>query len=209
MGKRTWLRLCACGDAKEVTYRPKKGTKCIVCRGKELAKNMQGKNKKSEGTYIRYWYFCPHCPSVRESTVRLKTSLCGSCSRARKGLRSGKNHYSYGQPRVENKFYRTCPKCPEETATIEVACKKNSGTKPCRKHRGNNVAKPTKTKKGKKVYTPVGFDGRQKVKVKFQIVDEKTMEPPIKKREPKTLVQLDQTDSLRMQEEFLRKKNAR
>lgn len=86
MNVRYYERVCAeCGDISTVTYKPKTGTLCPLCRGKRQAKDMQGKNKKPAGTHKRYWYFCPNCPSVRSSPAKHKSNLCGPCSRRATG----------------------------------------------------------------------------------------------------------------------------
>ena len=201
---RYYTRFCAnpdCDNMKQVGYKPKGHEMCRPCRAKLQTTAMNQRNTKPIGTHIRYWYFCPLCPSVRESKVKLKSSLCGSCSRKRKGLRAGKNHYTYGQPRVDTKYYRTCPTCPKETATIEVASKKDSGIIYCRKHvpkihKPKVVIAPPKLRKTYKGMSESAIAIRRMENEEHKKAQEAKEELP----------QMEQSESLRLQEEFIRKR---
>lgn len=184
----TYTRVCSCGDVAIVTYKPKEGTKCRLCRGREQAKVMHAKNTKKEGTHIRYTYECPDCGSIRVSAIKHKTAYCGKCNRRRTG------EANKGKVK-EMRYFRICPTCPEDSNTRKVASKLNAGIKQCKACL--NAAKRTATKANPKKYarkyTPIGVDGRQKVNLK-------------KVKEVKPAKELTQEESLRMQEEFLKRR---
>lgn len=86
-----------CKQPKRVTYKPKPKQLCHSCSAKLMATKMQDKNTKPKGTHKRYWYFCPSCPSVRESVAKKKTPYCGDCSRkGKKSVRLCRSHSKTG-----------------------------------------------------------------------------------------------------------------
>ncbi len=186
-----YLRVCCdCGDSKEVSYRPKKDTRCSSCSAKfKIAKNGHW-NIKAEETKIRYKHTCPDCGDVRYKPTQHKTELCSKCS----SRKNGKANYKEDKMR----YFRICSECGDAK---QVASQINGGIKLCKqcsneKRKAESAKKPPK--KRKNTYKPVGYDGRQKVKVKFQIVDEATMEAPVKKRKAKDIPQLtvEQDDAM-------------
>jgi len=173
---KTYVRICAdCGNSKEITYKPKKDTKCMscACRG-------QTHKKKSKEDLVRYTYVCSECGDTRVLKAKRKTTLCGACNSRLRGEANGKI-----KDKPIFRFFRVCPLCPEDDNTVRVKTAKNGGVKPCKKH----------SRKPKKTYQKIGVDGakRNKVTVKFQ-VDETTMEAPIKRRKPKALPKQQITD---------------
>ncbi len=135
--------------------------------------------------------------------------------------------------KIKTRYFRICPHCPEDNNTKEVQRAALGGIKCCMKHkyvdnpeafaakeakrketRAANKAKHKtvyKKKPAKKYVSQKAIDKQIKInrehkaKIKYQVIDEKTMEAPVKKRDPKVLPQLEEADSMRMQEEFLRR----
>lgn len=133
---RIYTRICiSCGDVKQVQYRPNKNSMCSHCSGKHRCENAVKANTKKEEDKVRYWYFCPTCPSIRVTNTRRKSPYCTDCSRAR----IGKNNKEINAmkrialPRV--KHLRICPYCPEGNNVKQVNCNAKAGIRPCNKHR--------------------------------------------------------------------------
>jgi len=205
-GRRITLynRVCTCGDSTWVTYKPKEGAICRVCRGKNQAEEMRGKNTKGKEDLVRYDNFCPDCFRSWVTIAKRQTPYCGDCNRIRIGKANKKTKFfKDGTPKPRH--FRICPDCPEESNTVEVASKENSGVKHCRHHR---VIVKTKDKKPKD-YKPIGTDGakRNKVTVQFQVIDPETMEPPKpKKKKVEYPVSTPEQDKA-MIDNFIRKQN--
>ena len=164
---------------------------CVPCNLKDRADHLHKCNIKSDSEKIRYWYFCPSCPSIRESIDKRKTPFCSKC------VHKGR----------QVKYASICPDCPPEDNFKWVTQKKKCGILQCLSCSNKSsvpevFVKPIK-KKRKKTYSRVGVDGakRNKVTVQFQIVDEHTMEVPKKEVViPATPRELE----LKMQEDWLK-----
>ena len=212
MGVRTtYRRVCSsCGDVSTITYKPKAGVKCKSCSGKENVVHAHTNNKKEEKDLVRYSRTCIDCNETHFLKCQPRSDLCGDCSRKRTGL-ANKGKPRKIKPKIDKnglevRFFRVCPDCPPEVATIQVSSKKHSGIKPCKKH----MAKYRRPR-GKKA-NPIaksnivgGYDGRQKVKVKFQVVDLETFEEPKRLYKKKEIDIGTPEDNARMVEEYLAK----
>lgn len=201
MAKRTYIRICSeCRDQEEVGYKPKGHEMCPTCRGLAQTTSMNKRNTKPEGTHIRYWYFCPNCPSVRQTTTKRKTSLCADCSRL-----LSKAIYKMVNRKPAVRHFRICPHCPEGEDTKQVAQKKNAGIRPCPKHR--NVGKAPKVE----VIVKSMPKPRKKSVLLSEsakaILREEREEHKKKMAAKEEYPKLDELDSKRMQEEFLRCQN--
>jgi len=123
MPRTKYTRVCiGCGDTATVGYRPKGTEMCRLCRGREQAKDMCGKNVKQEHEKKRYTHFCMMCPSVRVAVDGRKSNLCQSCSRknARKTVPYIYFDFEEMKMKVPKRYFAICPDCPEEIATREV-----------------------------------------------------------------------------------------
>jgi len=193
MASTKYLRVCAdCGNTKEITYRPKNGTKCPSCRAKGNTAN-----KKPEGTHIRYWYFCSNCPDVICRVSKRKGTLCKDCSTIANGKANKGKKLTITIPRVRH--YRICPECPEGDNTKRVNRKRDSGIILCKKHAAlarNKTIKPQVRKKS------VILSDSAKEILRSEREELKKAEAKRKK-----FPVLDESDSKRMQEEFMRRRN--
>jgi len=166
-----------CGDIR-LTKNDTKADRCKECSN---AKNMYETSQKNRvEEYKTYTHVCSECGKIRQSPAKKrKTTLCGDCSRKSTGKSNrGKDKMRY---------FRICPTCPEDSNTSQVTAKINSGMKQCKKclnkdKREATIANPKKYSSKHKKYTKVGTDGakRNKVTVKFQVVDLETMEAPVR-----------------------------
>lgn len=109
---------------------------CVSCRARLVAVNMHKANTKKETDKVKYWYFCPSCPSIRALGAKRKTPYCGDCNRVITGKKNKKEVEVVKKikpPRV--KHLRICPHCPEDNNTKQVNCNAKAGIRPCTKHR--------------------------------------------------------------------------
>ncbi|MDB4681380.1 hypothetical protein OAE88_00570 [bacterium] len=152
-----YFRCCPeCNDVKELTHKPKEGSLCAKCsRIKNITKAAKSNWKRQEDKKV-YWYFCPHCPSIRCGGKR-KTSLCGDCSR-----KHAKRSDDY-----QESYTRTCSSCGD---VRQVKQKGNSGNKLCKVCVGKL---PKNRRSGMKYITKPKptIDGLQKVTVKLKPED--------------------------------------
>ena len=131
-----------CGNVKEVRYKPKGNELCASCRSKISVIDV---NKRWE--YIprkRYWYFCPHCSSIRELRATRKSSLCTNCNRTYAKKPATKGYFDldtlkYIIPKIRH--FRVCSVCGD---VKEVKSKQSAQKKFCRK------CKPSKPRKLKR-----------------------------------------------------------
>ena len=160
------------------------------------------RNKKAIKDLVRYRYNCEGCGKERVLKAKSDAKLCKTCS--------------FEASKKGKKYSRTCKSCNATETVRTLPASKNPLCTKCQKdkrnaerYRGTGTGK--KAKKAKKVYTQIGTDGakRNKVTVKFQVVDLDTMEAPVKKREPKEFPQLDEAVSLQMQNDWLKNNSAK
>ena len=174
-----------------------KSTRCLPCNQKVLMANWHKKNRKTDAQLTRYWYFCPTCPSVRAVVSKRKSSYCKDC------IGNGRSM----------QYARICPDCPGDNNFKWVSLESKCGVQLCTKC-SNKVKYPEKVKvasvkkvskpKAKRVkhYSPVGYDGKSKVRVQFQEVDMETFEAPVKKKKNVQFPQSSPEDMARMIAEF-------
>jgi len=203
----------SCGLCGDIRYLKNKnrtpGSLCHKC------KNLNAK--------LKYYYFCPYCPSVRASRVsNRKTSMCIDCSKKKEDKNRDDYEFCFEEMRIiKVRYFAICTDCESEVATREVVNKQDSGYKKCRKHK---VSKPRKypigskrkstyVKKDKKpkTYEQVGTDGAIENKVtvsfakqKLQVVDLDTMEAPVKKRKEKEIPKSTPEQEADMMAEFFK-----
>jgi len=188
------FRICYCCFKVDKVSTKEKG-RAVYCR----SCSSRIRNTKAIKDLVRYKYSCDGCGKERVLKTPSTAKLCRTCA-----FEDSKN---------KTKHKRTCETCgtTEEVRTLPAS--KNPLCTKCQKdkrnaerYRGNGTGK-----KAKKIYTQVGTDGakRNKVTVKFQVVDEKTMEAPVKKREKKEFPQLDEAVSLQMQSDWLKNNNVK
>lgn len=169
-----YLRVCAeCGDEKWVQHKPAEGTLCRKCTNLNMEDNLvKARAKMMAMPKVRYYHFCPTCPTVTISRAKRKTQFCGKCSRLygkRKGYRTYFDFETMAMvtetPEQEKKqgyipktvkigktyyYHRQCIDCGEEVYT-----KNNKKTPRCKdcgiefrranvtgKKRGNYNVKP-------------------------------------------------------------------
>ncbi len=195
MASTKYLRVCAdCGNTKEITYRPKKGTLCPSCRAKGNTNN-----KKPEGTHVRYWYFCSNCPDVVCRVSKRKGTLCKDCSSSANGKANKGKERKLPPPRVRH--YRICPECPEDNNTKRVNRKRDSGVLLCKRHAAMSRNKPTVIKPQVKKKSKILSDSAKAIlkaeREEAQRIQDKKKEFPV----------TSESDSKRMQEEFLQRRN--
>ena len=131
-----------------------KAKRCIACSRKANGLLVGGINKKKEEDKVSYQATCTECGDVRYikcNPVKLKTTLCGTCSRRRTGKMRLKPKYPFMTEPVSidkmNKVleevalkkqparhFRVCTKCPPSEQCKQVKSSTNAGTKPCNKH---------------------------------------------------------------------------
>ncbi len=148
-------RVCACGDVKWVNYKPKDGTLCYTCSGREQAVNMAGKNVKKEEDKIRYYYFCPTCPTINLNVDKRRTNWCGKCSRLYAKKPKDKRYFDMEtmKMKIPMRYFRICPHCPEDDNTKQVPREILGGIKPCVKHKYVDNPEALKAKEEKRVAT--------------------------------------------------------
>ncbi len=128
--KTEYLRVCACGDASWIGFRPELDAECRPCSQKKNGYRLSQSNRKPESEKMTYEHVCSgkgSCGKVRilkTSHKYRKTTYCGDCARRRVWQRE------------ENdvRYFRICPECPEDKATVQVSSSKNAGIKTCREH---------------------------------------------------------------------------
>jgi len=140
--KRTYTRVCKCGDIKEVGYKPKGNERCRKCAKKEDAKEMARIRWGKVGR-IRYFYFCPTCPKVSEVTIKRKTSWCGDCSRL---YSKTKPSYSLEWDYDTMRYFRICKHCGD---IKQVKQEDKCGLKACNECRHLEIDKKVANAKRK------------------------------------------------------------
>ena len=191
--QRDYVRICyGCFKIMRVSCLSKsRAVLCRSCCSKKI-------NTKELKDLIRYKYVCKGCGTERVLKAKSTAKLCSKCC------------FEVSKRKRNKKYSRTCETCNaiEEVRTLSAS--KNPTCNKCQKkkrnlerYRGTGIKKEKKSKKG---YTQIGTDGakRNKVTVKFQIVDENTMEAPIKKRKDKEFPQIDRSIELKMQSDWLK-----
>jgi len=160
----TWYdRICECGDVARVCYKPKGHEKCRVCASRETA-YASIHSRWSEGREkVRYYYFCPTCPSVRVLIDKRKSSYCGVCSRKFSKQEPDKITYCLKEmklkiPKPRKRYFAICPDCPPETATREVSQSANS------KYGIHNRCRPCAVKAKPKSYNKTKPQVRKELK---------------------------------------------
>ena len=175
---RHYDRTCSkCGDISTVTYKPKGHELCRLCRGKEQAIEMIGKNKKPIEEHKRYVETCSECGITKTIRAPRKGTLCGDCNR----LAIGKANKGKIRKRpVKKQYMIVCPHCVEGEGIRYSYDKRRCGIYPCRKHM--YMDRPEKVKKiKKKKRSPSivgGIDGKQKVNIKKKVTTVKKIETP-------------------------------
>jgi len=171
----------------------------VSCLSKSRAKYCRScssriRNTKDIKDLKRYRYNCEKCKKERVLKAPSTAKLCSTCA-----FEDSKNKSSYKRTCVTCKTTETVRTYPASKNPLCTKCQKDKRN--AARYRGNGTGK-----KVKKTYTPVGTDGakRNKVTVKFQVVDVNTMEAPVKKRDKKELPQLDRATELSMQHDWLR-----
>jgi len=179
-----YTRTCIdCGDIKTSVFkRDAKALRCLKCSIKHNGIERKGSTRKHYKDLVRYWYFCPTCPSIREVTIKRKTNYCSKCSNKRSNIQ-----------------------IKEDNNTLQVTSELNNRIKSCREH--TRKPKVYKKKVNKNKYQQIGTDGAKhnKVTVKFQVVDLDTMEAPIKKRKQKEIPQCSKEKEQSMINKWLSK----
>jgi len=129
MARKKYIRTCACGDVKEVGYKPKPNTKCMSCSAKVLGKNMAKSRWAKVKERKTYTYFCPTCPSVRILNARRTSSMCGDCSRIySKRPKPTASHFDFKDMKMTimkpaKRYFRLCIDCGDckQVATASAA----------------------------------------------------------------------------------------
>ncbi len=186
------FRICySCFKVDKVSTKDKaRATYCRSCSSRI-------RNTKDLKDLVRYKYTCEGCGEQRVLKAPTNAVLCKLCSSKLKN-NAGKT------------FKRVCEGCGiSEDVRVHPSTRKDLCVK-CQKIKTNLAryrgAGTKKDKKYKKVYQQVGVDGakRNKVTVKFQIVDENTMAAPVKKRKQKEFPLLNEDVSMKMQNEWIK-----
>lgn len=188
--RKNYIRTCEdCGDVKEVKSQGEADCKkCSDCNNEAKREKWVQRDFKPNLNKIVYWYFCPTCPDIRKTRTKRKTPYCKECT---------KEKSKEIKPVV--RFFRVCPTCPPEIATVQVSSKYSAGIKPCiscaakaRSHESRLKKTPKKPrKKAATKYVPIGTDGAKENKVRLSTP----------KKETKKLTQADEKN---MVEEFLK-----
>ena len=167
-----------CMDCEAVwtTKTDSKAKRCMPCSNKANGLLVGGINKKKEEDKVSYQATCTECGDVRylkANPIKLKTTLCGTCSRRRTGKMKLRPKYPFMTEPVsiskmnqileevalkkqKVRHFRVCTKCPPSEQCKQVKSATNAGTKPCNKHankpRGKERKKVTNYKdRGRKV----------------------------------------------------------
>lgn len=186
--RKEFIRICySCFTVNKVSCLSKARAKyCRSCSSRI-------RNTKDVKDLVRYRYTCETCGKERVLKAKSDAKNCKACA-----FESTKN---------KNKYERTCSICQTVETVRTLKSSKKQLCNKCQKTKRNAARyRGTGENKVKKVYSQVGTDGakRNKVTVKLQIVDEKTMKAPVKKREPKEFPQLDRATELAMQDDWLK-----
>ena len=190
--KREHIRICYC------CFRVDKVSTAIKARAKFCRScSSRIRMTKDVKDLVRYRSNCETCGKERVLKAPATSKVCKMCS--------------FEASKKKREYSRTCNTCGKTETVRTIKASNNPICHECQKNKRNaaRYRGDGTGKKAKKTYTPVGTDGakRNKVTVKFQIVDEKTMEAPVKKRDKKELPQLDEDVSKRMQQEWINNPN--
>lgn len=152
-----------------------------------------------------YTATCSECKETRtlKSRPKGKSDLCFGCS--------VKEVHKKNMKKTEDlkRYWYFCPTCPSVRGVVSK--RKSPYCRECIE--AGKKASHLRKKKRKSVkiksYTSVGTDGakRNKVTVKFQVVDEKTMEAPVKKKKDVEYPQSTPKEEADMIAKFLSKSN--
>ena len=190
-----------CGDEKSYTF-PTKATRCWSCSNKT-------RKEESVTGCTRVCIDCKKTSLLKTPSAVAKAPRCMSCSskhRAKTTPMPTKGVRKHVEGEVRH--FRLCPDCG---GCIQVGQKTYAGYKLCRPCLNKSKREKTKAnpKKYKSRYVPVGTDGakRNKVTVKFQIVDPETMEAPVKKRKKDEYPQSTPEQEAEMIATFLKKRD--
>jgi len=78
----TWTRICIeCGKSAQVKYADVEGRLCRSCASKDTTTTNIHRRWVDNTDRVRYYYFCPLCPNVREIVDKRKTNYCNDCSK--------------------------------------------------------------------------------------------------------------------------------
>jgi hypothetical protein len=164
---------CVCGDIAEVTYIPKEYAKCPKCANKDAISKMI-ETKKLNHKYVRYWYFCRYCSSVRASEVKRKTSLCSDCNR-RLGSRK-KITYDIEWDYETMRYYRICRICEDVKQVNQASL---GGIKTCNKCKH------------------LGYDMKEKENKRLASLKDTVSKRPPKKKQSKVQMSKKEIERLR------------
>jgi len=205
-----YKRVCACGDIKWVTYRPKKGTECRKCASSKLGKAMAKGNRKKESEKVRYKRICSDCGKVDILTANpenyRKTSLCGHCSSSARGKANRKHPVKKTKPK--KRYFAYCDVCEDTREVSQSQFSQYGFNTNCRKH-----AKRKKVNKKSDMQIAKEAGPRPKAKSKeisqasikrIQEINRQHKEAVsnISKKKPKLITQTKTDDE--MMEEFLK-----
>ena len=198
-----------CETWRVLKKKPVEGQICKHCSRLRMAKELKKINTKKQEDKVRYWHFCPHCPSVRLLTKRLNSQLCGKCTRIMCKKPKSISWFDFETMQMVNelnerekmRYFRICSGCDD----VKQVHRSNARVGLCREC--SRKSKTGMKYKVKKKYQPVGTDGakRNKVTVKFQVVDLETMEAPKREYNKKEIPQSTPEADKAMIEDYLRR----
>jgi len=152
VGERTkYTRVCKCGDVATVGYKPRGTEMCRLCRGREQAKDMCGKNVKRDEDKKRYTHFCMMCPSIRVTVDGRKSNLCRDCSRKHARKKKTTIVFDFATMKMVGRpkkiYHSVCPSCKEPREVSQTNFSLHGGLTKCRScATRDRTGKPSKVK---------------------------------------------------------------